>query len=310
MTSTDWLNKRIILIMGKGGVGKTMLAHASARHLASQGKRTLLIHVLQVVEEEQKLEKKAPNLWEITLRASDCFQEYIMLKLKIKALYTAFLGNKVTQYLEKAAPGVREMVLLGKIWFERENYDHVVVDMPSTGYALTMIHTPFNFASLFPGGPIYHDSQAMIETFSDPKQTAFVTVSLGEEMPIQESIELAANLKGLMPANPSWLVMNRLTRVDDDAAKLYDSKWAALAKEERSSPLWRALDHTVTRARKQADLLRQLRLEWAPYTGQWLELPDVPLKSDEQREKAIADLLRKAAAGAPTSLSMGDAHAR
>lgn len=309
MSSTDWLNKKIILIIGKGGVGKTMLARASARHLALQGKRTLLIHVLQVVEEEQKLEKVAPNLWEITLRASDCFQEYIMLKLKLKALYTAFLGNKVTQYLEKAAPGVREMVLLGKIWFERENYDHVVVDMPSTGYALTMIHTPFNFASLFPGGPIYHDSQAMIETFSDPRQTAFVTVSLGEEMPIQESIELAANLKGLMPANPSWLVMNRLTRVENEAIRLFDSKWPSLSKEDRSSPLWRALEHTISRTRKQADLLKQLRLEWAPYTGGWLELPEVALKSDAQREKAISDLLGTAGSSAPSSVSIGGARA-
>lgn len=297
MKTTDWLSKRIILLMGKGGVGKTMLAQAAARGLAAKGKRTLLIHVLQVVEEEQKLEKVAPNLWQITLRASDCFEEYIMLKLKLKALYTAFLGNKVTQYLEKAAPGVREMVLLGKIWHEREFYDHVVVDMPSTGYALTMIHTPFNFASLFPGGPIYHDSKAMIETFSDPKQTAFVTVSLAEEMPVQESLELAANLRALMPANPSWLAVNRLTRVAPEARKLFDGTWAQLGEKQKTEPLWRALEHTVSRERKQAEILKQLKVDWARYTGTWLEVDEVALKNDDDRNQAVAKAI--SSSGAP-----------
>src|SRR5579884_4316800 len=119
MQDTEWLSRKLILIMGKGGVGKTTTAAAAARALAAQGKRTLLCHVLQMGDVAQKLERTAPNLWQITLHAPDCFKEYIMLKLRLKPLYSAFLNNKITQYLEKAAPGVREMVLLGKVWFER-----------------------------------------------------------------------------------------------------------------------------------------------------------------------------------------------
>ena len=295
MADADWLSKNLILMMGKGGVGKTTLAEASSRVLAARGKRTLLVHVLQIAEEEQRLEQIAPNLWQITLRSSDCFREYIMLKLKLKALYSAFLGNKVTQYLEKAAPGVREMVILGKIWFERLNYDHVVVDMPSTGYALTMIHTPFNFAALFPGGPIYNDSKDMIETFSDSSRTAFVTVALPEEMPVQESLELAANLKSLMPTNPSWLAVNRVLRIDSKARELYAARWKALSPEIKNTSLWLALDHTVLREQQQQETLKQLKQDWAPFRGDWIEIDEMPLKDDTKRLHAITRSLTEAA---------------
>jgi hypothetical protein len=262
----------MILIMGKGGVGKTTVARATARHLAAQGRRTLLVHALQLNEEKQVLAHVAPNLWEITLRASDCFREYIMLKLKVKALYTAFMGTVVTQYLERAAPGVREMVMLGKIWYERRNYDHVVVDMPSTGYALTMIHTPFNFSEVFPGGPIYWDAQEIVQTLIDPTQSACVTVSLAEEMPAQESVELAAHLIKLLPSNPSWLVMNRLLRLPAEARKLHAERWPKLGQAERAAPLWRALDHFAARFEKQERILAGMALGWAPYTKNWLEI--------------------------------------
>lgn len=298
MPNTAWLSKNLIVISGKGGVGKTTLAQATARFLAGQGKRTLLVHVLQLGEQEQKLEKLAPELWTLTLRAADCFREYVIMKLRLKTLYTAFLGNKVTQYLERAAPGVREIVLLGKVWYERTHYDHVVIDMPSTGYALTMIHTPFNFAALFPGGPIYSDAKQMIETFSDPEQTAFVTVSLAEEMPVQESLELAAELYALMPNNPSYLVMNRLVRVSSEGRELHTRKWSKLNETERSSPLWRGLDYLIERETKQEHLLKVLKTTWKPYTQAWMEIDEVTAKDDTQRAVAIAGHMGAAAAAA------------
>jgi anion-transporting ArsA/GET3 family ATPase len=288
MPATDWLSKNLILISGKGGVGKTTLAAAVARHLASQGRRTLLVHVLQLGDEEQKIERLAPNLYAVTLRASDCFREYIVMKLKVRTLYTAFLSNKVTQYLERAAPGVREITMVGKVWFERNNYDHVVVDMPSTGYALTLIHTPFNFAALFPGGPIYNDARQMIETFADPARTAFVTVSLAEEMPIQESVELATELKTLMPNNPSNLVLNRLVRVKPEARELHQKRWATLSQPERASPLWRGLDYLIGRETKQTQLIAQLAPTWAPFANPWLELEEVAAGDERGRTEAIA----------------------
>ncbi|MEW6055623.1 MAG: ArsA family ATPase [Bdellovibrionota bacterium] len=291
MNPTGWLSKNLIFITGKGGVGKSTVAQACAQYLASQGKKTLLCHVLQLNNEEQRLIETAPNLHEITLKASECFREYIVLKLKLKSLYKAFLSNKIIQYMERAAPGVKEMVVLGKIWFERLNYDHVVVDMPSTGYALTMIHTPFNFAELFPGGPIYRDAKDMIETFGNAQETAFVTVTLAEEMPIQESLELAADLKKLLPTNPSWLVVNRLIRVLPEARSLYANRWSELSKEEASSSLWRALDYLIHRERQQQEQLAGLKESWSPYIKPWLEVEEASDLEFKKRSNRITELI-------------------
>lgn len=287
-----WLAKKLILIMGKGGVGKTTVANAAARVLARQGKRVLLVHILQLTEDKpQQTVLVEPNLEEVTLNPSDCFKEYIMLKLKLRPLYTAFLGNRVTQYLERAAPGVREMVLLGKIWFERSNYDHIVVDMPSTGYALTMVHTPFNFAALFPGGPIYTDSQRMVETLSDPNETALVAISLPEEMPIQESLELVDNLGTLMQKNAAWLVLNKLIHIPEDARSLHEKRWASLSAKEFTSPLWQGLHYLVTRENNEKGQLQVLRNNQQRFSSEYLKVNEVAEIDDNRRIEAIAKQL-------------------
>jgi len=287
--TSDWMNRNLILVGGKGGVGKTMVARAVAQHLASQGKRTLLCHVLQLEDHEQKLVNTAPNLWEVTLRSQECFKEYIVMKLRMKALYTAFLGNKITQYLERAAPGVREMVLLGKVWFERENYDHVVADMPSTGYALTMINTPFNFAELFPGGPIYRDANDMITTFSDPTKTAFVTVSLAEEMPLQESLEMAEVLYKLMPNNPSWLVINRRVHLSHKVKELHQNHAHSLTTEQQALALWQSIEHLIRREAKQNTAISRFTSEWQRFRKGWTEIDEVSANTDYARIRAIEE---------------------
>ncbi len=240
--------------MGKGGVGKTTLAHTYSKQLASLGKKVLLCEVLQVTEKEQKLLQVNPNLWHITLNATDCFHEYIILKLKIKTLYSMFLSNKLTKYLQKAAPGVREMVLLGKIWFERLHYDSVIVDMPSTGYALTMLHTPFNYSALFPGGPVSSDATEMISTFSDPKQTALVVIALAETMPIQESLELIENLKTLIPTNSPHLIVNRCLNLPQGVQDIFATK------PQDSSPLHAVAQYLAQKQAKQKQALSGLNI--------------------------------------------------
>jgi hypothetical protein len=219
--------------MGKGGVGKSAVTEGAARHLCAQGKRVYLAKIDHGAKEQGALERvtltittpqettlhkarPAANmgeLWQQTLAPNDCFKEYIALKLKIGHLIGMFLNNKFIQYLQKASPGIKEIVLLGKVWYERNHYDVVIVDMPSTGHGLAMINAPFNFAKLFPGGPVYQDAKDMIVTLSDPAQCAVVCVSLAEEMPLQESTELQQATARMLPHNTPWLVLNKITEL-------------------------------------------------------------------------------------------------
>ena len=253
---TSWLDRRLILIMGKGGVGKTSVANVAARHLAGQGKRVFLAHIQELeTPRGEGLVQRGPSLYEQTLETDTCFREYIRLKLKVKGLATLFLGSHLIQYLQKVSPGIREIVLLGKVWHERENYDHVIVDMPSTGYALAMINAPINFTRLFPGGPVHQDTLDMSRTLGDSVNTALVNVTLPEEMPLQESADLADELKRLVPENPSWLVVNRRLPPDGALKEAWAIHGAALEKKYPSNPLVRAAQFRSHRSQNQEEAL-------------------------------------------------------
>ncbi len=230
-------DQKLVLFVGKGGVGRTYLANLTARQLAAEGKRVLLVQILDdtlALDNAKRHVRKTllPNLQEILLSPHEAFEEYVGLKLHMPRLARFALSNKAVQYLERSAPGVREIVLLGKIWADRKNYDHVVVDMPSSGYALTMLGVPRNFARLFPLGPIYQDCLEMLKTFDDPAQVKFFLVSLCEELPLQESLEFAQELQKILPHSDPFWIINKL--IEPDAEKL--EELADWVKKQGSGP--------------------------------------------------------------------------
>jgi hypothetical protein len=202
-------NRKLLFVGGKGGVGKTVVSQAIAQTHAQKGLRTLWVTFEDPTRPLGELKAVAKNLWHLNCESSAAFEEYAALKIGIPKLSRIFVQNKLMRYLSQAAPGIHELVLLGKVWYERSHYDRVVVDMPSTGYGLAMFQSTDNFARLFKGGPIHHDAEAMLDTFRDPLQTGHLIVALPEEMPLVESIELNDYLLGLFPDNPPALLVNR-----------------------------------------------------------------------------------------------------
>ena len=150
------------------------------------------------------------KLWHLNVDFTLAFEEYVTMKVGIPKLAQIFLKNKTMRYLAKAAPGIQEMVLLGKIWYERDHYDQVIVDMPSTGYGLAMFQSTDNFIKLFRAGPLYQDAAAMMKNFGDPKSSGHLILSLPEEMPLRESVELRDFLAQLFPENPAVFLANRV----------------------------------------------------------------------------------------------------
>jgi anion-transporting ArsA/GET3 family ATPase len=207
--SSQVLERKLLFVSGKGGVGKTVVSQAIAASLAQRGRRTLWVSIEDPTRPAGQLRHLSPNLVHLNADAQASFEEYIALKIGGGPVTRLFLQNKLIRYLSNAAPGIHELVLLGKIWHERMSYSHVIVDMPSTGYGLAMFQSTQNFARLFRGGPIHRDAESMLATFQDPTQTGHLIVALPEEMPLQESIELDDYLKKLFPANPAAFVVNR-----------------------------------------------------------------------------------------------------
>lgn len=205
----DALRSQIIFVSGKGGVGKTAISQALARALAESGEKTVWICFEDPTQPPGEVRNIALNLDHLNADALTAFEEYAALKIGVPALTKIFLANKLVRYLAKAAPGVHELVLLGKVWHERKIYDRVIVDMPSTGHGVAMFQSVANFARLFQGGPLNRDAEAMLDSFRDPKTSSQIIVGLPEEMPLRESLELGEFLLKLFPDNPAAYWLNK-----------------------------------------------------------------------------------------------------
>ncbi len=285
------LQKKLVFVGGKGGVGKTVVSQAIAQCLADENKKTLWVTFEDPTRPQGERIHVSKNLWHVNCEASLAFEEYIGLKIGVPRLTKIFLQNKVMRYLSKASPGIHELVLLGKVWYERQFFDRVIIDMPSTGYGLAMFQSTANFARLFSGGPIHHDAEAMLETFRDPEQTSHVIVSLPEEMPLVESLELQDYLLNLFPKNPPTFIVNRRfpsSKRDGEETAEFNPGTATDLPHSWENPL---ADSALDYARKREILeVHNLRL-WKDQNLQFAELLMVPPPSQFGHEDVIISAL-------------------
>jgi hypothetical protein len=222
---TSLMSRNLLFVVGKGGVGKTAVSQAIALALSRRGKRTLWICFEDPVLPADELRKVSPHLWHLNCDSGKAFEEYARLKIGMSGIARIFVGNRLVQYLAKAAPGIHELVLLGKVWHERKNYDHVIIDMPSTGYGLAMFQSTRNFTNLFTGGPIHRDAGAMLGTFGNSEEAGQLIVALPEEMPLQESLELEAYILEQFPDNRPGFLVNRCFPRLEEASRERPDDW-------------------------------------------------------------------------------------
>ncbi|MEK6706739.1 MAG: ArsA family ATPase [Bdellovibrionota bacterium] len=221
----DVLDRSLVFVSGKGGVGKTVVSLAIAMVRASQGARTLWVTFEDPTRSRGETKQISPDLWHLNCDATLAFEEYATLKIGAGPLARLFIQNKLVRYLAKASPGIHELVLLGKVWFERTRYEYVIMDMPATGHGLAMFQSTKNFSALFSGGPIHKDAHAMLETFADPAVTGQLIVALPEEMPLRESLELNDLLLEIFPQNQPAFVANRLFPKTGETLATTPDKW-------------------------------------------------------------------------------------
>ena len=219
------LHRRLILVLGKGGVGRSTVAAAIAGQLAHAGKRVLLYETNAndrfgdyfgqppVGAEPAQL---APNLWAVNATPATALAEYGLMVLRWKSVYEMVFENRVTRAFLRAIPGLDDYALLGKAWFHtteerrgRPAWDTVVFDMPASGHSISMLRVPWVIVDTVPEGPLTRDARTVKELLSDPARTAAVLVTLAEEMPVNEALELEDKLTALGIA-PQQLVVNQV----------------------------------------------------------------------------------------------------
>jgi anion-transporting ArsA/GET3 family ATPase len=299
----DLLDKRLVFVTGKGGVGKTTVAAALGLVAARAGKRTIVCEVAHqermsgvfrregVGYSETRLGR---GLYAMSIDPQQSMEEYLRTQIKPSPLYSVLFDNRLFQYFAAATPGMRELVTIGKVWelaqFERRNpeaapYDLVIVDAPSTGHGLGFLRTPRTFRDAARVGPISRQAGKIDAFITDPASTGVVAVALPEEMPVNETVDFERGLQRELGMELDAVVVNALypERFDGEEAERIEQAAAADGSPGVEAALKAALfEHR--RARTQRAELARLSQELGrdPLTLPFLFEPELDLGAFEQ----------------------------
>jgi anion-transporting ArsA/GET3 family ATPase len=219
--TVDLLDRRLLFVTGKGGVGKSTAAAALALLSAQHGKRTLACEVDAKGDLSDFFETSRPafkphlvrtNLWAMAMDTEESLREYLHLQLHLPAVARLGPLARTFDFVATAAPGVREILTVGKIgWEVRErHYDLVVVDAAATGHIVGQLTAPQAINDLVRVGQIRHQTGWLADLLADPATTGLVVVTTPEEMPVNETIELVRRLRSETQIDVAAIVVNRV----------------------------------------------------------------------------------------------------
>lgn len=268
------LSRRLLVVTGKGGAGKTTVAAALGLVAARAGKRTIVAEVARRSDVASVFDRPgarpfqevelAPGLFHISIDPQDALEEYLRDQLPRGPLPDLLARSRVFGLLAAATPGMRELLTVGKLWelaqLDRRTpgadpYDLVVVDAPATGHGVAVLTAPRTFAAAAGTGPVARQGRIIDATLSDPAQTAVVAVARADELAVTETGELRASLREGMGLRIERVVANALDpdRFDDDEAE-------RLREHARHPAVARALRGHERALRQRAQLARLAEL--------------------------------------------------
>lgn len=246
------LNRRFTIFTGKGGVGKSTLATAVALAAARSGKRTLLIQftahdmaggLLEGPEVGDEVVELAPNLYAVKPSSAAAMREYVALILGSggKMAYRLVFENQLIKRFLRAIPGLNELLLLGKAFnHERERdgrgrpvWDRIILDAPATGHSVYLFQIPFVIRDAVSTGLMAREVRDMVSLLQDPQRTVLHLVTLPEEMPVNETLQLRDQLTDTMRIPLGVVIANGVfpRLYDDDERQALEALRKALPED-------------------------------------------------------------------------------
>jgi anion-transporting ArsA/GET3 family ATPase len=232
------LDRKLLLVTGKGGVGKSTVAAALGLAGARSGRRTIVVEVGQESRMPEMFAVDAApqgtpvdlaeGLQGITIDPERAILEWLQsLGGRVPGRLIASSGT--FQYFAAAAPGSKELVTMVKIWqLTRDSKrtrrgasnDLVVVDAPSTGHALALLASPQTFGAIARVGPIAGQTREVEDLLRDPERSGYVAVALASEMAVTEAMEIQEGLKRQLGRDLSAVIVNGVLPKRFTAAEL------------------------------------------------------------------------------------------
>lgn len=222
---------QLLVVTGKGGVGKTTVAAALGVAAARRGLRTIVAEVSARDDVQRALggedagrDQEVELAWGVhhhSIDPDDALRTYLADQLPSRRLAGVVADSPVFAYLAAATPGLRELLTIGTVWElaqpERraegaEPYDLVILDAPATGHGVAVLGAPHTFARTARVGRVARQARIIDDLVTDPQRTAVVAVARPEEMPVNETIQLRADLADEVGLPLSLAVVNRVTQ--------------------------------------------------------------------------------------------------
>ena len=276
---TDLFNLRFVTVVGKGGVGKTTVSAALALAAARRGKRVLIAmcnakerisDLLEVAPIGPKNQRILPGIEAVNIIPKIALEEYGVMVLRVRALYKAIFENRLVAAFLHGTPGIEAWSMLGKAQFHvheqeggRPRYDLVILDAPATGHGLEMLRVPRVLLDIAPPGLLRREAERAWELFHDVQRSGVVIVTLAEDMPVNESVELYGALTGELSMPGAGVVVNSvLPRLFEPVEGEWLSEAARVSPpDELIHTLLRAGRRRVLRERVQAESIARLARE-------------------------------------------------
>jgi anion-transporting ArsA/GET3 family ATPase len=228
MKCPGMLDKRLLIVSGKGGVGKSVVASTLAWMASRRGKRTLLVE-LDTVPSVPRMFGRPPaqayretelaeNLFGFYLEGKSGLEEYLHLVLKSGAFVRRIVRSPIYQYFVNVAPGLKELMAVGKLWdleqkrfpgSERPCYDLIVVDTPATGHAVAYLQMPMAAAETAKGF-VKREAEKVADLLRDPGRTSFHIVTTPAEMPVNEALDLHERARSRLRLPTGCLFVNQV----------------------------------------------------------------------------------------------------
>ncbi len=235
-TTASLLARKLVVVTGKGGVGKTTIAAALGLAAAERGLRTIVVELGDQrrlptllagacahgngrpprASDEGSETALGENLWSVTIDPDRALLEWLQA-LGGRVPGRVLAGSGTFQYFAAAAPGAKELVSMVKIWeLTREErwrrragrYDLVVLDAPATGHALGLLHSPRTFGAIARVGPIFGQAEQVRELLGDSRQTGYLAVTQPTEMAVGETLDLREGLRSQLEVELDATIVN------------------------------------------------------------------------------------------------------
>ncbi|MES2745253.1 MAG: ArsA-related P-loop ATPase, partial [Bdellovibrionota bacterium] len=256
MLQSELLSKKLVMVTGKGGIGKSLVSSALALEARKMGKKVCLV---ESTAHDQiaplfgsppighTLRELSPGIFVINLNAQDNFKDFVIKHLGFAKLFEKVFTKPIVRSFIQMLPGIAELTLLGRLFYfveldKENNFDIVIFDGFASGHFDSLMRTPDAVMQSGMTGPVIDETTRVRRFLNDKSKVGVVLVTVPEELIVSEALDFSQKLAKNSPAEITAVIANRCwPQLSDDMPNIPDSLkfsvdyWSAQEKAQKKN---------------------------------------------------------------------------